>query len=68
MNTKLTEILKGSIKGLVGTACCIPFGLGLPVADELCRNIESKEGKIAYGIAGGLLMTSAFAALYSIGN
>jgi hypothetical protein len=68
MNTKLTEILKGSIKGLVGTACCVPFGLGLPVADELCKSIESKEGKIAYGVTGGLLITSIFATLYSLGN
>lgn len=68
MNIKLLEILRGSLKGLAGTACCIPFGLGLPTADELYKSINSREGKIAYNIASVALIASAFGAIYSIGD
>jgi len=66
--SKLKEILKGSTKGLVGTLCSVPPGLGLPAADGLYNSIETKEGKIAYGIVGGLLITTILTTIYSIGN
>lgn len=65
--TRLMEIVKGGSKGLVGAFCVLPF-VGLPAADGLYHSIETKEGKLAYGIAGGLLITTGFAILYSIGN
>ena len=50
--SRLREIVKGSAKGLVGTLCVLPFGLGLPAADGLYNSIETNEGKLAYSIVG----------------
>ena len=67
MKKQLIEITKGSAKGLIGTICSSTI-IGLPAADGIYNSINSREGKIAYGIVGGVLLASTFGILYFIGD
>jgi len=63
----LNEITMGSVKGLVGTIATTLI-VGLPAADGLYQSIETKEGKISYGVTGGVMIAGLAAYLFSAGN
>ena len=69
MKKQLIEVTKGSVKGLVGTVVStLTLGMGMPVVDQIYKSINSKAGRIAYGVSSGVLLTSAVVAYHSIGN
>ena len=67
MKIKLTEIVKGAGKGILGTPCSASI-MGLPAADGIYKTIETKAGKISYAVTGAAMLTTIASALYSLGN
>lgn len=67
MKQQLIEISKSSAKGLAGFVCSSLI-FELPAADGLYRTIESKQGKLAYGIVNSILITATAVALYNLGR
>ena len=63
----LAEVVKGSVKGLGGGACLMAI-VAAPGAAGLYESIETKTGKISYGISAALLVASALKTFYTFAD